>query len=197
MARMNSKQVVVVAGPSGSGKDSVIRGLIEKCPNATRMVTATTRARREGETDGVDYHFMTNERFREELARGNILEYYHRPETDTYYGTYKADIEARIAAGNIVLCQLQIVGAKYFKEHYGATTLFIMPPASDAFEKRIRARAPMNDVDWNERLEFTKREIAEEAPWYDYRIVNEDGKLDEAVEHVIAILKKEGYDLGI
>ena len=189
------KQVVVIAGPSGSGKDSVIRGVIERCPNTTRMVTATTRAKRDGERDGFDYHFMTNGRFKEELARGNILEHYHRAETDTYYGTYKPDIESRIAAGKVVLCQLQIVGAKYFKEHYGATTLFIMPPTSDAFEARIRARAHMSDVEWAERQKFTKREIAEEAPWYDYRIANEDGKLEQAVDEVISILQKEGYIL--
>ena len=191
------KQVVVIAGPSGSGKDSVIRGVVERCPNTVRMVTATTRAMRGGERDGVDYHFMSNERFKGELAKGNILEYYHRAETDTYYGTYKPDIESRIAAGKVVLCQLQIVGAKYFKKHYGATTFFIMPPTSDAFEARIRARAHMNEVEWAERQQFTKREIAEEAPWYDYRIANEDGKLDQAVDEVISILQKEGYDLGI
>lgn len=192
---MEGKHVVVIAGPAGSGKDSVISGIIARCPNTTRMVTATTRSPRPGEVDGVNYHFMTNERFEGEMAAGNILEHYVRPETGTMYGTYKPDVEQRIKSGKVVLCQLQIVGARYFKERYGATTFFIMPPHSEAFEKRIRDRAPMSDLEWAERQAFTKREIAEEAPFYDHQIQNEDGRLDEAVDAVIALLKKEGYAL--
>src|SRR3989344_5463937 len=189
------KHVVVIAGPAGSGKDAILKELLRLCPNTTRMVTAVTRPPRPGEQDGVDYHFMTNERFMEELAKGNILEYYYRTETDTYYGTYKPDIELRIQSGKVVLCQIQIVGAKYFKEHYRATTFFIMPPSLDAFEKRIRDRAPMSDVEWEERKKFTEHEVRDEAPWYDYRITNEDGKLDAAIDEVIEILRKEGDTL--
>jgi guanylate kinase len=192
---MGAKQVVVIAGPAGSGKDSVINGVVARCPNTVRMVTATTRPPRPGERNGVNYHFLTKEKFEEEMAAGNILEYYVRSETGHMYGTYKPDIEARIASGKVVLCQLQIVGATYMKEHYDATTFFIMPPHSEAFEQRVRERAPMSDTEWAERQAFTKREIAEEAPFYDYHIQNEDGKLDEAVEAVIAILKKEGFAL--
>ncbi len=189
------KQVVVIAGPSGSGKDSIIRAITDRYSNAERMVTATTRAPRPGEVDGVDYHFMTNERFLSEREAGNILEFYHRPETNTYYGTYRIDIERRIAEGKIVFAQIQIVGAKYLKEHYDAVTFFIMPPSLEAFEKRIRERAPMSDAEWEERRKFTEREVREEAPWYDYRIANEDGRLEDAVEQVIEILRKEGYTL--
>ena len=190
------KQVVVIAGPTGSGKDALLKELLRRCPNTTRMVTAVTRAPRPGGEDGGDYHLLSNERFEEEIAAGNILEHYYRTETDTYYGTYKPDIESRIQSGKVVLCQVQIVGAKYFKEHYNATTFFIMPPSLDAFEKRIRVRAPMSDVEWQERLKITQQEVAHDAPWYDYRISNEDGKLDEAVNEVMAILQKEGYTLG-
>lgn len=195
MPPMTGKHVVVIAGPAGSGKDSVINGIVARCANTTRMVTATTRTARPGEVDGVNYHFMDTERFQTEMTAGNILEHYVRPETGHMYGTYKPDIEQRIASGKVVLCQLQIVGAKYFKDHYGATTFFIMPPHSEAFEKRIRERAPMSDTEWAERQAFTKHEIAEEAPWYDYQVQNEDGKLDEAVQSVIDILRTEGYTL--
>jgi guanylate kinase len=168
---------------------------VERFANAERVVTATTRAMRPGEKSGISYHFMTNDEFKAEIAKGNILEYYYREKTDTYYGLYKPDIEDRIARGQIVFCQLQLVGAKYVKDHYDATTFFIMPPSHDAFEARIRARAPMSDHEWAERAEFTRREIEKEAPWYDYRIVNEDGKLEEAVQQVVDILTKEGYHL--
>lgn len=189
------KHVVVIAGPAGSGKNSILSEILRRCPNTTRMVSAVTRAPRPGEKDGIDYHFMSNARFKEEIEKGTILEHYYRRETDTYYGTYKPDIDSRIASGKVVLCQLQIVGAQYFKEHYNATTLFIMPPSADAFEKRIRSRSPMSDVEWGERAAITAHEIKVDAPWYDYRIVNEDGKLKEAVDETIAILTKEGYTL--
>ncbi len=190
-----TKQVVVIAGPSGSGKDVIIHELLRRFPNTTRMATAVTRPMRPGEKDGVDYHFMSNDRFKEELDRGNILEHYYRKETDTYYGTYKPDIENRIATGKVVLCQLQIVGAKYFKEHYGATTLFIMPSSLETLEHRVRARSSISDIEWQERLTITEQEIKRDAAWYDYRVVNEDGKLEETVDEVVAILKKEGYTL--
>jgi len=190
-----SHHLIVIAGPSGSGKDSVAAALLARFSNIVRTVTATTRAPRPGEVNGVNYHFLTNEQFKEALAAGNILEYYHRPDTDTYYGTYKPDIEARLVAGKIVISVVQIVGAKYLKEHYGATTFFIMPPSPDAFEARIRARSPMSDVEWEERRKITEDEVTNDAPWYDYRIVNEDGKLEQAVESVIKVLHSEGFVL--
>lgn len=191
-----SKQVVVIAGPAGSGKNAIREEIVKRCPNTTRMTTATTRAPRPNEQNGIDYYFFSRERFEEELAQGNILEHYFRPETETYYGTYKEDIDQKLASGKVVLAQIQLVGAKYLKEHYNATTFFIMAPTLEAFEHRVRTRSPMSDLEWNERKAFTKREIEEESPWYDYRILNENGKLDEAVNHVIDILKKEGYNLG-
>jgi guanylate kinase len=189
------RNVVVIAGPAGSGKDTLAKALLQRYSCFTLMVTATTRARRPHEMDGVNYHFFSKEKFLHELKVGNILEYYHREETDTYYGTYKPDIDDRIKSGKIVVAVIQIVGAKYLKEHYDATTLFIMPPSVEVLERRIRSRAPMSDVEWNERLEFTNREIKEESPWYDYRIKNDDDKLDECVASVVEILEKEGYTL--
>jgi guanylate kinase len=194
MPRM--KQVVVIAGPAGSGKDSIVQGVLKRCPNTTLMVTATTRAPRPGEENGISYHFLTNDEFKKEMEAGNILEYYHREETDTYYGTYKPDIDARIKSGKVVFAVIQIVGAKYLKEHYDATTIFIMPPSIDVLERRVRGRAPMTDLEWQERLAHTQREVTEDAPFYDYRITNDDGKLDQAIDEVIEILRKEGYTLG-
>jgi guanylate kinase len=189
------KQVVVIAGPAGSGKDSIARELVKRFSDVTLMVTATTRPIRPGEHQGVNYHFFSNEEFKKELDAGNIPEHYHRAETDTYYGTYEPDIDRRLESGKIVLAVVQIVGAKYLKEKYNATTVFIMPPSLDAFEKRVRARSPMSDVEWQERLKITQDEVASDAPWYDYRISNEDGKLEHAVDEVVGILRKEGYNL--
>jgi len=190
-----SKQVVAIAGPAGSGKDSIIKGVLAQCPNTVFAVNATTRPPRPGEVHGVNYFFFSNEEFLREVEAGTIPEHYHRVETDTYYGAYKPDLDKKISEGKVVLFQIQIVGAKYLKENYNATTFFIMPPSLDAFEHRIRSRAPMSDAEWAERKQFTEREVREEAPFYDYRIVNEDGKLDDAVQEVIDKLVKEGYTL--
>lgn len=191
------KQVVVVAGPTGAGKDSVIKELIRRYPNTFELAAnATTRQPRDGEVDGVSYHFFTNDRFKQELAAGNIPEHYYREETDTYYGIYKPHLDAQLASGKVVAAQVQIVGAKYLKENYGAITFFIMPSDMAVFEKRVRARAPVSDTEWAERMKHANREIEEDAPHYDYQIRNEDGKLKEAVDEVVAILKKEGYNLG-
>ncbi len=190
------KQVVVIAGPSGSGKDVIIRELEKRYKNVTRMVTATTRPPRPGEQDGIDYHFMSNDDFKQEIKAGNILEHYYREETETYYGTYKPDVDTRIATGKIVFCQLQIVGAKYFKEHYHATTIFIEPPSLKVLDERIAARSVMSAIELKEREKITKEEIEQDAKWYDYRVVNEEGKLEKAVDEVVAILQKEGYTLA-
>jgi guanylate kinase len=136
---------------------------------------------------------MDNARFKDEMAKGNILEYYYREAVDAYYGTYKPDIDARLAQGKLVFCVIQIVGAKYMKEQYGALTIFIEPKSIEEFERRMRARAPMSEAESAERKRFTERELAEEAPWYDHRIVNADGELDKAVEGVMEVLKREGY----
>jgi guanylate kinase len=191
-----NKQVVVVAGPAGSGKDTIIREIMKRFPNTDYLVKATSRPPRPNEENGVEYYFMTNDQFQEEMARGNIPEHYYREKTGHYYGTYKPDLEKKLAQGKIVFAQIQIVGARYLKEQYGATTIFIMPPSLDAFEKRVRERAPMSDAEWQERKEFTERELREEAPWYDYRITNRDGKLDQSVNEVVEILRKEGYNLS-
>lgn len=189
--RMEKQRVVVIAGPAGSGKDTIVKELLRRIPDSTLMVTAVTRAPRPGEIDGVNYHFMDNARFQAEMAAGNILEHYYREATDTYYGTYRPDIEGRLAQGKLVFCVIQIVGAQYMKEHYGAITIFIEPKSIEEFERRIRARAPISDVEWEERKRHTVRELTEDAPFYDYRVVNADGELQKAVDEVYAILEKE------
>jgi guanylate kinase len=198
MARMSSKQVVVIAGPTGSGESTVTNEIARQYPeHVRRLVTATTRPPRGTEQNGVEYYFFSKEQFQQEKERGNILESTHIANRDTYYGTYKPDLETKLRDGYTVIVNPDLVGAKYYKEHYGATTIFIVPGSTSELEGRLRGRNPdMSAEELALRLKNATDEMEQEQSFYDHTVVNADGKLDEAVDNVIAILKEEGYILG-
>lgn len=190
------KQVVVIAGPSGSGKNALIRELMKRFPASSLLVTATTRSPRAGEVDGVDYHFFSQERFDAELAAGNIPEHRFVPALGTYYGIYTPDLDHRLADGGIVFAQVDIEGARFLKERYGATTIFIMPESLDQFRGRLRLRNPeWTQKEFDARMKISEEEMRVHAPQYDYRVVNADGRLQDTVEQVVEIMRKEGYNL--
>jgi guanylate kinase len=191
------KQIVVIAGPSGSGKNAIINKIIQRYPHCGRAVTATTRTMRPGEVDGVDYHFFSQERFDEEMRSGAIPEHRFVPALGTYYGTYLPDLEQKMKEHSVVFVQVDIVGARLLKEKYGATTVFIMPESMGQFRGRLRARNPeWTQKEFDARMKISEEEMNMHSPQYDYRIVNADGSLNETVENLIAILQKEGYNLG-
>lgn len=193
---MEGRNVVVIAGPSGSGKNAVIDTLLARFKKCSLLINATTRPPREGEKEGTSYYFLTEEDFKKGIDSGDILEYRYVPSLGTYYGTYKPDLEKRIAQGDIVLAHKDIIGARYLKEHYNAVTIFLLPESIDSLKRRILARNPtMSEVELKERMNMVSREVEEEAPQYDYQVANADGKLEETVNEIIAILKKEGYNL--
>lgn len=190
------KHVVVIAGPSGSGKNAIINGLSARFPRATRLVTATTRRPRPGEKNGVDYHFLSQEEFDRDMARGLIPEHRFVPALNTYYGIYLPDLDEKIKTHSVICAQVDIEGARLLKERYSATTIFIMPENIEQFGARLRARNPeWSDREFEARMQITEREIEEHAPQYDYRVTNADGGLQEAVSAIIEILQKEGYTL--
>ena len=190
------RHVVVIAGPSGSGKNAVIEALLQRFKKCSLLVNATTRTPREGEREGEDYYFQSESAFKNGIENGGILEYRYVPSLGTYYGTYKPDLEERIARGDIVLAHKDIVGARYLKEHYNAITIFLLPESIESLERRIRTRNPgMSKMELDERMKMVRSEVDKDAPQYDYRVVNADGRLEKTVEEVVAILKKEGYNL--
>jgi guanylate kinase len=191
-----NKQVIVIAGPSGSGKNAIISQILKRYPNCERLVTATTRLPRPGEVNGIDYHFFSQERFDEELGKGTIPEHRFIPSLGTYYGTYIPDLERRMKEGHIVFAQVDIEGARLLKERYGAITIFIMPESLEQFRGRLRARNPeWSQKEFDARMKITENEIRVHAPQYDYRVINADGALLETVDQVIEIMRKEGYTL--
>ncbi len=194
---MTAKRVVVIAGPSGSGKNAVIEEIMKSRPNCARLVTATTRAMRPGEQEGVDYYYLSKEQFEAALKEGQIPEHRFVPELGTYYGTYLPDLEKKLTKpGLIIFAQVDIEGARLLKELYGATTFFIMPENLDQFRGRLLARDPeWSSKELSARMKITEEEIRVHAPQYDYHVVNADGRLKEAADEIVAILRKEGYTI--
>jgi len=193
---MSSKNVLVLAGPSGSGKNAIINKILESHRNGVRLVTATTRPMRPGEVDGVDYHFFDQDRFDSELSSGHIPEHRFVPTLGTYYGIYTPDLDTHIKTGKIVYAQVDIEGANLLKERYGATTIFIMPESIEQFKSRLRSRNPeWSEKEFDARMKITENELRTHAPHYDYRVINADGRLADSVAQVIEIMKKEGYTL--
>jgi|SRR6185312_2335224 len=190
------KQVVVIAGPSGSGKNAIIGTILKRFSDCCILVTATTRSMRPGEAEGVDYYFLTSERFDEEMRSGNIPEHRYVPQLNTHYGLYLPDLKKKLSEGKIVFAAVDIEGANYLKQNFNATTIFIMPESMGQFRSRLRARNPeWSDREFETRMKISEEEIRIHAPQYDYRVVNADGSLPETVEQVIEILQKEGYNL--
>ena len=191
-----TRQVIVIAGPSGSGKNAVIDALVARYAKCTRLVTATTRTPREGEKNGVDYYFFSEDDFSRELDAGNILEHRDVKELRTRYGVYKPDLDKRLSEGSVILAQLDIIGARFLKKQYDATTIFLQPENIEVLKSRILARKKgMPEDELAKRMKIAEREMTVDAKEFDHQIVNVEGKLSETVEEVVEILKKEGYTL--
>jgi guanylate kinase len=188
---LQSKRVIVIGGPTGSGESTITNALVAQFPNFTRLVTATTRPMREGEVDGVDYHFFSKEQFLREIESGNILEHTYISNRDIYYGSYKPDLEKKLSDGKVVIVNPDIIGAKFYKQNFGALTIFIEPQSIETLATRLKKRNPdMSEMELGQRLENARQELEQEKPFYDVIIRNEDGKLSEAIEKAAAVIKK-------
>ncbi len=192
----DGRQVVVIAGPTGSGETTITNLIVSRFSNVRRLVTATTRQPRIGETHGADYYFFSKDAFLREREAGRIIESTYIENRDTYYGTYAPDLEEKVRAGHVVIVNPDIVGARFYKENYDATTIFIVPESIESLMRRIRERSPeLSEVELAHRRENAEREMRDERSFYDHAVVNADGKLEEAVSEVVEILRKEGYTL--
>jgi guanylate kinase len=191
---MKKNDVVVIAGPTGSGETTFTNELTLAYPNFVRAVTATTRSPRPGEIDALDYFFFSREKFFNEVQNGNIPEHTRVKSRDALYGTYKPDLDKKLADGKTVIVNTDLSGARYFKENYGATTIFIKPKSLDVLKERIvRRDASIPEEEVNNRMVQALQEINNAENQYDYVVFNTDGEFADTIIHVIEILRREGY----
>jgi guanylate kinase len=178
----------VLSSPSGAGKTTLSRRLIDRIPGLKMSVSATTRLMRPGEVDGRDYHFIDKARFDEMSKRSELLE--SATVFDNRYGTPRAPVEAALAAGQDVLFDIDWQGTQQLREKARAdvVSVFILPPSAADLEKRLHSRAQDSDDVIRGRMDRASHELSHWAE-YDYIVINHD--IDEAFAEVQSILKAE------
>lgn len=188
------QRILIIGGATTSGESTVTKLLTERHHSLVRVVTATSREMRSGEAEGREYYFFSKEEFLERVQCGEIIEYTYVPLRDVYYGTYKKDLEAKLALGRTVVINTDVAGVRYYRKQYHVLAIFIDLPSLDVVEQRLRKRNPEIADDMVVlRKRQAMMEIQEERGEYDYHVLNEEGKLDETIAKVEEILRKEGY----
>ena len=181
--------LIVLSGPSGAGKDAVLNRLKELKRAFHFTVTATTRQRRPYEKEGIDYYFLSAEKFQEMLRQGEFLEW--AQVYGNYYGVPRALVKVALAQGLDVIIKADIQGAKTIKALAPqGVFIFLAPPAMKDLEERLAERNTETPFDLKRRLETAKREI-DALPMFDYLVINHQGKLDETVARIEAIVLAE------
>jgi guanylate kinase len=179
--------VFVITGPSGVGKGTLIRGLRERLPQLELSVSATTRPPRPGERDGVDYHFLSNERFDELLAAGQFVEY--ADYAGRRYGTLRSELDGRIGRGVPVVLEIEVQGARQVRSAMPeAVQVFIAPPSLATLRERLLGRGTDEQEEVQRRLRVAEEELAAQ-PEFAHVVVNDE--LVRATDELYAIVAGE------
>ena len=178
---------MIVSGPSGAGKSTIISRVSQARDDIRFSVSATTRAPREGERDGVDYFFKTREEFWEMVKAGAFLE--HAEYVGNSYGTPAAPVDGNLAAGFNVILDIEVQGAaQVMEKRPDAVSVFLCPPSLEELERRLRGRGTDSEEKIRERLTTAHREYSQ-AGKYTYIIINDDA--DTAARELDAIITAE------
>jgi guanylate kinase len=180
-------QVFVITGPSGVGKGTLIRGLMERLGKLELSVSATTRAPRPGERDGVDYHFLDRAEFDRRVAQGEFVE--HADYAGRSYGTLRSELDDRVRAGAPVVLEIEVQGARQVRGSVpGAVQVFIAPPSLEALRARLVGRGTDDPAEVERRLQVAEEELTAQ-PEFAHVVVND--RLEDALERLTAIVAGE------
>lgn len=184
--------LLVVSGPSGAGKGTICKALLKSNDKIKLSVSATTRSPRTGEVEGVNYFFISKEKFKSMIDNGEFLE--HAQIYDNFYGTPKAAILENLENGHDVVLEIEMQGARQIKEVYPeGVFIFILPPSLDELKNRIVGRGTETEEQINKRFSCALDEICQ-IENYDYFIVNKDVKNSaQDIEHIISAEKNKVY----
>ena len=172
--------LAVISGFSGAGKGTLMKALLERYDNYALSISATTRSPREGEVDGIEYFFVTEERFKEMIEKGELIEYARY--VSHYYGTPKEYVLSQMEQGKDVLLEIEIQGALKVKERFPeAILIFVMPPSAEELKRRLVGRGTESMEVINARLRRAVEE-AEGMESYDYILINDE--IDACVERL-------------
>ncbi len=187
---MNKRaRLFVFAAPSGSGKTTIVRNVLDKFSGFTFSISATTRKKRECEIDGKDYFFLTEKEFKEKIEKDEFVEW--ECFYDYFYGTLKSFIDENLKNGISVLFDVDVKGAVSIKHKYpDAVLFFVLPPSFEELKKRLINRNTENDEDLKKRIERAEMEMSfAEKIEFDYKVVNDD--LEKAKITIEEIIEKE------
>lgn len=177
---MNNRKAILFSAPSGSGKTTIIRKILEQFDCFEFSISATSRNPREGEQHGVDYYFLTPEDFKARVGNGEFLEW-EEVYQGTCYGTLKSEIDRIWDNGHVIIFDVDVNGGKNIKKYFGddALALFVMPPSVEELERRLRGRGTESEESIQKRLGRSAAEL-KESVHFDKTIINDD--LQRAVD---------------
>jgi guanylate kinase len=184
--------LVVISGPGGVGKGEICKAL--KHAGLPLSVSCTTRKPRPGETDGIDYHFISRDEFAEKAVQGLFLEWAQTARE--YYGTLKNEIEEIVNSGRLLILEIDVQGGVAVRRLYpqNCLSIFIEPPSMEELERRYRGRTTVSEQAVCERMKLAEREL-EQAKSYDYVVLND--KLETAIAEVKHIIERESSRRGV
>lgn len=185
---MKKGLLVIISGPAGSGKGTIVKRVRELAP-FDFSVSATTRKPRVGEEEGVHYYFVTKEEFEKKIADGEMLEYAQY--VGNYYGTPKKPVEKALAEGKNIILDIEVKGALQVKEKMPeAVMIYVLPPDYETLLARIRGRGTETEEIIQKRMTEARTEI-KTFPKYDYVVINRENGIDEAANDILSILHAE------
>ncbi len=176
-------KLIIVSAPSGSGKTTIVKHLLSNFPNMAFSISATSREKRKGETDGKDYYFISVDQFKDKIKSNNLLEW-EEVYTGTFYGTLKSEIDKQLNNGRDVIFDVDVVGGLNIKKFFGdrALSVFVCPPSIEELENRLKCRNTDSDETIKKRVNKAAEEL-EYSNKFDFILINDN--LEEAKKVIV------------